>query len=104
MKRPPSKKQIRAELEEQIQNYLHDGGVVQNIPRGLSGHSENHNLFGSLGENAPRQERTPLDEVVKILDARKNKPESSAKKNKRPRKKLIKDDFGEPLRWVWVDE
>lgn len=105
MKRPPSKKQIRAELEAQIQNFLQDGGVVNNIPRGISGHQDNRNLFSHIGESPPRQDRTPLDQVVKILEARKKGSDSMpGKKIKRPRKKLITDDFGEPLRWVWVDE
>lgn len=100
---PPKKSQIRSELEEQMQQYLKDGGEVKAIPQGHSGHTDNRNVFGNLGDNPPRQERTPLDEVVKNLDARKQ-PNAQQKKHRRPRKKLITDDFGEPLRWVWVDE
>lgn len=100
---PPKKSEIRSELEEQIQHYLKDGGKVQAIPRGQSGHTDNRNVFGNLGDSPPRQERTPLDEVVKNLDARKQ-PNNQPSKHRRPRKKLITDDFGEPLRWVWVDE
>ncbi len=103
MKPIPTKAELRAELEQQIQDYLQTGGVVQDVPRGLSGHIDNRNLFGSMGQNPPRQERTPVDEVVQALEARKH-PHGNVKKTKRPRKKLITDDFGEPLRWVWVED
>jgi len=98
-----TKAQIRAELERQVQDYLQTGGMVNAIPRGQSGQLDNRNLFGSLGQNPPRQERTPVDEVVQALEARKH-PHSNVKKPKRPRKKLLTDDFGEPLRWVWSEE
>lgn len=94
---------MRAELERQIQDYLQTGGMVQDVPRGISGQVDNRNLFGSIGQNPPRQERTPVDEVVQALEARKH-PHNNFKKNKRPRKKLLTDDFGEPLRWVWVED
>lgn len=103
MKRAPTKAQVRSELEEQIQHYLKDGGEVHAVPRGQSGHADNRNVFGAMGAGAPRQERTPLDEVVKALDARKQ-PAPNENKHRRPRKKLITDDFGEPLRWVWVED
>lgn len=103
MKHVPTKAQVRSELEEQIQHFLKDGGQVNAIPRGQSGHTDNRNVFGSMGSNPPRQERTPLDHVVKDLDARKQ-PQAQQNKHRRPRKKLITDDFGEPLRWVWVED
>lgn len=103
MKPMLTKAQVRSELEQQIQNYLQEGGEVHAIPRGQSGHMDNRNVFGKQGENPPRQERTPLDEVVKNLDARKQ-PQANQNKHRRPRKKLITDDFGEPLRWVWVED
>jgi hypothetical protein len=103
MKRLPTKAQVRSELEQQIEHYLKDGGEVKTIPRGLSGHTDNRNVFGKLGENQPRQERTPLDDVVKELEARKH-PKSHHNTLRRPRKKLITDDFGEPLRWVWTED
>mgnify|MGYP006176524823 FL=1 len=103
MKPLPTKAEMRAELERQIQDYLQTGGVVQDVPRGISGHLDNRNLFGNLGQNPPRQERTPVDDVVQALEARKH-PHTNIKKNKRPRKKLLTDDFGEPLRWIWVED
>lgn len=103
MKRLPTKAELRAELERQIQEYLQTGGAVQAVPRGTSGHVDNRNIFGNLGQNPPRQERTPVDDVVQALEARKH-PHTNIKKNKRPRRKLLTDDFGEPLRWIWVED
>lgn len=103
MKPLPTKAQLRAELERQVQDYLQTGGQVKDIPRGQSGQVDNRNLFGSLGQSPPRQERTPVDDVVQALEARKH-PHNNVKKPKRPRKKLLTDDFGEPLRWVWIED
>jgi hypothetical protein len=43
---------------------------------------------------------------VSALDNRKKpkKPEAAKKASKRPKKKIIYDDFGEPLREVWSEE
>jgi hypothetical protein len=43
--------------------------------------------------------------VVSALDSRKKKktPSKPIKASKRPKKKLIYDDFGEPVREVWTD-
>jgi hypothetical protein len=103
MKRLPTKSQIRASLEQQVEEYLSTGGTVNEIPKGQSGRHDNQNLFAGGFANEPRQERTPLTDVVQTLEARKH-PHQADKKSKRPRKKLITDDFGEPLRWVWTEE
>lgn len=97
-----TKAQLRAELDKQIQAYLQEGGEVKAVPRGISGQTDNRNPFSQIGDQAPKQERTLLTDVVKTLEARKHPP--SAKQSRKPRKILIKDDFGEPLRWVWEEE
>jgi hypothetical protein len=102
MKPIKTKAEIRAELNAQVQQFLLDGGQVADIPRGVSGHADNRNPYALQGENPPKQTRTPVDEVLKALDARKRQKHAPFKA--RPRKKLITDDFGEPLRWVWIDE
>lgn len=105
-----TKAQIRLELENQIQEFLQDGGAVNNIPRGQSGHINNQNLFSSQGGSAPPLSRTPVDDVVKALEERKHTKSGQTKDGrsigttKGRRKKLITDDFGEPLRWVWIED
>ncbi len=106
MKPLKSKAQIRKELTSAIEDFLHTGGSVQSIPQGVSGNEKNENFFGQRSAFEPRQSRTPLDEVVKELESRKkgkNKKVPNRQQLRRPRKKIITDDFGEPLRWVWED-
>lgn len=106
MKKLITKAQIRDEIDKQIDDFIRQGGAVDKIQRGLSGHD------GSTGplkpdSNAfqqPRAERTYVPEVVAVLDARRRQKAVKAKPVKRkPRKKLIYDDFGEPLRWEWEE-
>lgn len=50
--------------------------------------------------------RTPALEVLATIDARRkhrHKPATKASPRRQPRKKIIYDDFGEPLREVWED-
>ncbi|MBX2858211.1 MAG: hypothetical protein KTR17_06080 [Cellvibrionaceae bacterium] len=105
MKPPKTKAQIRAEIDAQIKAYLSTGGEVNSIPRGTSGNTENSNQFASSSSFEPKQERTPVNDVVKEIEERKkNKTPSNTKKRATPRRKLITDDFGEPIRWVWLDK
>lgn len=111
MKKPVSKSQIRAELERQTERFLKRGGEVENVPRGLSGKDPgeapmflNRRLFVE-----PKTSRTLVPEVVAAIEARrqerfKRKPERKRSRLPQPRRKIIYDDFGEPLRKVWVDD
>jgi len=99
-----SKEQQRHQLERDMERYLSKGGEIKEIPRGVSGtdpvHGKGHQtvLF-----NGPRQpQRTDLSQVAATIDARKHKPRRQ-RLTHRPTRKLIYDDFGEPLRWVWHD-
>ncbi len=111
MKKPVSKEDIRAELEAETERFLRHGGHVKNIPQGVSGKDPgdppiflNRRLFVE-----PRAERTLVPEVVAAIEARrqeklKRKPAPKRSRLPKPRRKTIYDDFGEPLRKVWVDE
>lgn len=106
MKLPKSKTQIRKELAAEVEAFLDAGGSVKSIPVGMSGNETNRNIFSQRSTFEPRQDRTPLNEVVLTLENRKaskNKKPALKSRLKRPRKKVITDDFGEPLRWVWED-
>ena len=57
----------------------------------------------------PRPTRTLVPEVVAAIEARrkeqmKRKPAPKRSRLPRPRRKVIYDDFGEPLRRVWIEE
>lgn len=105
MKPTKTKAQIRAEIDDQINQYLATGGEVKRIASGISGNQTNTNLFSTSTTFEPRQERTPVTDLIKQVEQRRKiKPETPSKNTSRPRKKLITDDFGEPIRWVWVDQ
>ena len=107
MQKPPSKAQIRQELENDLADFIESGKTVEQIPKGVSGKEigENYTKKAHWQMEKSDGERTYLPDVLKALDERK-KPKLPPKKSarRRPRKKLIYDDFGEVLRWVWVDE
>ncbi|WP_019601200.1 hypothetical protein [Teredinibacter turnerae] len=104
MKPIKTKAEIRNEIEEQIAQYIAGGGAVEKIPTGQSGNVTNANLFANATTFEPKKDRTLVTDVIKSVDERrKQKPTTPLKKSSQPRKKLITDDFGEPVRWVWVE-
>lgn len=101
----PTKADARDELSRQVDSYLASGGKVDHIPNGVSGNEANANLFSRSASFEPRKERTPVTDVIKTLEERKSTKTKQLKSRRSgPRKKLITDDFGEPVRWVWIDE
>lgn len=98
-----TRRQLHQELEEQVRQYLNEGGKVNEVPRGLSGRMDNNGPLVVLFEGNSHEDRTPVPDVVAAIEARK-KPLLTKPKKSRPRKKIILDDFGQPLRWEWVEE
>jgi len=98
-----SKAEIRDELSREMDSFLRSGGNVENVPVGVSGNEKNNNLFSQSTSFEPRKDRTPVTDVVKELEARKRSKNAPQKKSSGPRKRLITDDFGEPIRWVWEE-
>lgn len=94
-----------------MEEFLQHGGNVEEIPRGISGKDPqdpptflNRRLFVE-----PREERTLVPEVVAAIEARrkarlKRTPSPRRSRTPKPRRKILYDDFGEPLRRIWVDE
>jgi len=106
LKPPPvSKAQLRRELDREFDKYLRQGGQVQEIPRGVSGRNP---VDGPL-PNAPnigsgeRGQREYLTDVIAGIEARRKPVAPPKHVPRRPRKKIIYDDFGEPIRWVWEE-
>ena len=104
-----SKAELRSEIEEQVSDYLRRGGAVETVSRGVSGRdSHDGPLPGFSGFSPrPREQRTYLPEVVAAIEARKRRPKPPEHaRNRKPRlvRRAIYDDFGEPIRWEWVEE
>jgi hypothetical protein len=112
LKLPVTKADLRRELDRQIDAYLREGGQVQEIPRGISGREPSDGplpaapffgLANTDGGGETKEKRAYLTDVIAAIEARR-KPQAAAKtKPRRPRKKFIYDDFGEPVRWVWEE-
>lgn len=107
MKPVKSKKELRRELEAQIREYQARGGKVVEVPRGCSGRDEvNGPLPHIFDKKANPETRTPVNEVIAAIEERKKTKPTTKKphhKLSRPRKKIIYDEFGEPLRWEWAE-
>lgn len=103
MKPTKTRREMHQELEQQITDYLQSGGQVQEVPRGLSGRADATGPLVNIFDGSSHEDRTPLPEVVAAIEARK-KPGSDKPHKKRPRKRVILDDFGQPLRWEWVED
>ena len=102
-----SKNFIRNELRRKTEEFLSRGGEIKQHTAGETGEPldkpRGRAVFVS-GE--PRKTRTYINDVVTALDSRKKKPaiSKSTKPKKRPKKKIVYDDFGEPIREIWSDD
>ena len=104
MNKRPTKREIRQQVDNEVDQYLNKGGEVREFQRGESGLVNGKLNDRSSGFEQGKQKRTPLIDELKAVDERK-KPASSATpvKSSRPKKKIIYDDFGEPIREVWIE-
>ena len=103
MKPVKSKADIRRELEDEIKNFVSEGGKVKRIEKGRSGLDDPSKSLTAYTSFGVRQSRTPVSSVVKEIEARKKQKLKPKRVQRRPKRKLIKDDFGEPVRWVWEE-
>jgi hypothetical protein len=102
-----SKNSLRRELRKKTEEFLGKGGKIKKCQQGETGEPADQPRARSVFVSpSPIKNRTYVNDVVAKIDERKRK--SPAKKvsvaTKRPQKKVIYDDFGEPLREIWVDE
>jgi hypothetical protein len=104
MNKRPTKREIRQQMSSEVDQYLNKGGEVREFQRGESGLINGKIDDRSSGFEQGKQQRTPLIDELKAVDERK-KPASTTSpvKTNRPKKKIIYDDFGEPVREVWIE-
>jgi SutA RNAP-binding domain len=102
--RPPTKAELRRRLKREVENFLQSGGKVDTVARGVSGRDTDRPLKRVLFDS-PKEQRTYVNDVIATIDARR-KPAASQTKPKPSRRKMkiIYDDFGEPLRRIWVED
>ena len=101
----PTKAEIRAQLQQETQAFLQQGGQVNEVASGETGLINGTYRNAGFVMNPQRQERTPLNNVLVQIDSRKAERQKPTKttvvKRNSNRKKVIYDDFGEPLRVVF---
>ena len=104
MKRRTTKAEIRASMNDEVEDYLAHGGQINEVEQGISGRPQPERATPPAIFDQPKESRTDVSELLHQIDARKKKGRApTLTRNKRPKKKLLYDDFGEPLRWVWED-
>ena len=102
-----SKKSLRRELRKKTEEFLDKGGEIKKCQLGETGEPADQPRAKSVFVSpSPIKSRTYVNDMVARIDERKRKKSTKklSKAPKRPTKKVIYDDFGEPLREVWVDE
>jgi hypothetical protein len=105
MKPIKTKHELREELNQQVEEYLQHGGTVNEVATGVSGRDINAPFVNIFPAQPGAEPRTPVGELVAAIEARrKPTPPPKHPRKLRPRKKIILDDFGQPLRWEWVEE
>ena len=110
LKKLTTKADIRDALFQETERFLKGGGAVNEIPQGISGkHPGDPAVFLNRALFAePKSPRTPVPEVVAAIEARRlQKVRHKSRYKSRmpsPRRKIIYDDFGEPLRHIWQDD
>ncbi|MFT2111570.1 hypothetical protein [Marinomonas sp. 2405UD68-3] len=105
-KLPTTKRETRAEINAQIEEFLKSKGEITQANMGESGLVDGKYNTSHVGFTGPKQTRTPLNYVVATLALRKQQKYNNLPKtttNNSPKRKVIYDDFGDPIRWVWEE-
>lgn len=110
-KKGPSKSELRDQLDAEVHQFLKKGGEIEQVEMGESGLIDGRYNLQKTGyeRSTPTpQERTPVHNLLATIDSRRNgktsAPASKSKPSSSPRKKVIYDDFGDPVRTIWTDE
>jgi len=109
-KKSPSKAELRDQLDAEVARFLQQGGKIKQVAMGESGLVDGrYNQHKPLFERPEPQQRTPVHNLLAHIDARRKQKTTRTVSKRRTstnnaRKQVIYDDFGEPVRTVWVDE
>ena len=108
MKKPPSKSDLRERLQQQTAAFLSSGGKVEEFEAGESAYDRSETPAPAPLFETRRAERTPLTDVIAALDSRRAAKRARTKvlrrRTPKRRRQVVYDDFGEPLRVVWIEE
>lgn len=101
MQKRPTKAELRQQLDDEVQQFLAQGGQVKSMPRGATGLENGR--YNALGFDRPKEERTDVSSLLNIIDERRHQQRKTPLKPpaSKPKKKIIYDDFGEPVRIIW---
>ncbi|WP_420555275.1 hypothetical protein [Neptuniibacter marinus] len=111
-KKRPSKAELRDQLNAEVNQYLQKGGEIEQVEMGESGLVDGrYNHHKTSFDNPGPTERTPVHALLSTIDSRRKNKTASATIQSRatppkkvPKQKVIYDDFGDPIRTVWVEE
>jgi hypothetical protein len=100
---------MRRHLERQTRSYLKDGGEIRAVPQGVSAVDEAVSAIHTPIFTGKPQQRTPVNDVIDTLNRRreaqlKRTPKTVQRAKTKPKKEIVYDDFGEPIRVVYRDE
>jgi len=103
MKPTKTKAQIRAEIEEQMRFFTQQGGSVAAHDMGDTGREPSSAIPTAPFTENSNQARTQVIDQVRAIESRRKRASSPPTNtpNKKPKRVLVTDDFGEPLRWIW---
>lgn len=107
-KKSPTKAEIRQKLQAEVANFLQKGGAITQVQMGESGLVDGRysSLKPTFGKSQTT-ERTPVAGLLAVIDSRKkskSRTVTATTPRRAPKKQVIYDDFGEPLRTVWVEK
>jgi len=102
----PNKRQVKQQLQADVDAFLASGGEVMEVPKGISGVATDGFNRHPVCFTSETTQRTLVPDVVANIEQRKQakkEPKIIPTARRQARKKWIYDDFGEPLRWVWAE-
>ena len=100
-----SKRMLRQDILRKTEEYLSRGGEIKKYRAGESAERADIPRKKAAFVNLGLSYQNDLKEVILAIDMRKSNLRNplSVLPRSTPRKKVIYDDFGEPLREVWIE-